>query len=473
MSDTLQGQQVKDTYGRLLQIANANVGVDGTLRAVLDGKGEATALSLSTTKAAFGDASWVEAGTGVSAGISWVPLLAKAISVPESGRIAFAGVSRASDVDDSVNSTQSTIGLIGIGVMDKTGSGPPYWTSYGGYFEGRIEAASSAIGTVIGIEIDAINFSASPAGASTPWRMQTLGGATALWLASGGDPANHGRTIAPAQLALGIVDNGETFEAGIVISRTAIEGTDGTTGFGSAINLATRHILGWFGAGGGNGERLNYITSTSTTAGHSIQFQNAATLVLSAGGEIDFAVANVANSVNGIGIVPAATGAAPCIETFGDDTNVPLKIKPKGGGNIEVFADQMLFYSDSGNQLSGLVNSVSSNTYFSTLEFADTGPFIYGRGGVVASFAMVANPVASLSFSNAASGQALSITAQGSGDLDILIDPGGANGTIRLGVPTATSATSGGASALPGDPAGYFKVKDAGGTLRHLPFWNA
>jgi len=473
MVDTLQGQQVKNTYGRLLQIVNANDGVDGTLRAVRDGKGEATALSLSTTKALFGDATWLEAGVDTSAGISWVPLLASVMVAPESGRVALAGASRASDVTDAVNSTQSTIGVIGIAVMDRTGSGPPYWTSYGGYFEGRIEAVSSGIGTVIGVEVDAINFSASAAGESTPWRMQTLGGATALWLASGGDPANHGRTIAPAQLALGIVDNGETFESGIVFSRTAIEGTDGLTGFGSAINLATRHILGWYGAGSGNGARLNYITSTSTTAGHSIQFQNAATLVLSAGGEIDFSVANVANSVNGIGIVPAAAGGSPYIEAFGDDTNVPLKLKPKGSGNIEAFADQFLFYSDGGNQLSGLVNSVTADTYFSTLEFANAGPFLYGRGGVIATFAMVANPVASLAFSNAASGQALSIAAQGSGDLDILIDPGGTNGTIKLGIPTATSATSGGASALPGDPAGYFKIKDAGGTLRHLPFWNA
>lgn len=472
MVDTLSGQQVKDTFGRLLQIANANEGVDGTLRAVRDGKGEVTALNLSTTQASFGDPTWVAAGTGVSAGISWVPLLAKAISVPESGRVAFAGVSRASDVDDGINSTQSTIGLIGIGVMNKTGSGPPYWTSYGGYFEGRIEATASAIGTVIGVEIDAINFSASSAGGSTPWRMQTLGGATALWLASGGDPANHGRTIAPAQLALGIVDNGETFESGIVFSRTALEGTDGTTGFGSAINLATRHILGWYGAGGGNGERVNYITSTSTSPGHSLQFQNAATLVLSAAGEIDFAVANVANSVNGVGVVPAATGVSPYIETFGDDTNVPLKIKPKGGGDIEVFAEQVLFYSDGGNQLSGLVNSVTANTYFSTLEFADGGPFLYGRGGVIVSFAQVASPAYHLTLSNAASGNPLSISAQGTGDIDILLDPGGTNGTLRLAVPTATSATVGGASALPGDPAGYFKLKDSGGTTRHVPFWN-
>jgi hypothetical protein len=49
MSDNLAGLSVKNTYGRLLQIANANDGADNTLRTVRDGQGDATALSLSTT----------------------------------------------------------------------------------------------------------------------------------------------------------------------------------------------------------------------------------------------------------------------------------------------------------------------------------------------------------------------------------------------------------------------------------------
>ena len=178
-----------------------------------------------------------------------------------------------------------------------------------------MEPVSSAIGTVIGLEIDAINFG-NIQSEPTPWRAQTLGGATGLWLASGGDPANHGRAIAPAQLALGIVNNGETFQAGIIIRNDAIEGTDGTTGFGAAINLSTRHILGWYAEGAGNGERVNFITSTNTVPGHSFQFQDGGTLFLSAGGSIDFSIGNVASSVNGIGIMPATTGTSPYISTF-------------------------------------------------------------------------------------------------------------------------------------------------------------
>lgn len=417
------------------------------------------------------DADWFSAGTGVAAGLAWVNYAASvALTVP-TGKVGFAAASRASDVPVGYGSTQTSIPVVGIAIMDRTGSGPPYWTSYGAYFEARIEAASAAIGTAIGIEIDAVNFG-SAAGISTPWRMQTLGGSTALWLASGGDPDNHGRSVAPAQLALGIVDNGETFESGIVFGRNAIEGTDGLSGFGAAINLATRHILGWYGAGGGNGERLNYITSTSTSVGHSIQFQDGATLFVSAGGKIDLAVGNVASSVNGIGLKPAIAGVSPEIETFGDDANVPLKIKPKGGGNVEIYADTLFFYSDAGNQLSYLQNTVVTAANVNGLVFADGGPFLYGMGGIIVGFGQVSNPVANLTFSNAASGNPLKIEAQGSGDVDILIDPAGSNGTLRLAVPTASSATAGGASALPGAPASYLIFKDGAGTSLKIPAWN-
>lgn len=50
MSDNLGPRRVMDTYGDILQIPNGNNGVDGTLRTVRDGRGDATALSLSNTQ---------------------------------------------------------------------------------------------------------------------------------------------------------------------------------------------------------------------------------------------------------------------------------------------------------------------------------------------------------------------------------------------------------------------------------------
>lgn len=65
MSD-FTGQKPRDTYGRLLQIANANDGADGTLRQVRDGKGDATPLFLSTSQVGVGADSasfWTSTGT--------------------------------------------------------------------------------------------------------------------------------------------------------------------------------------------------------------------------------------------------------------------------------------------------------------------------------------------------------------------------------------------------------------------------
>ena len=51
MSDSLETKTIKSSYGSLLQIPNGNNGVDSTLRTVRDGRGEGSALSLSTTGA--------------------------------------------------------------------------------------------------------------------------------------------------------------------------------------------------------------------------------------------------------------------------------------------------------------------------------------------------------------------------------------------------------------------------------------
>lgn len=414
---------------------------------------------------------WFSAGTGVSAGLGWVSYLSTVALVSANGTVGYSAASRASDVPSGLGTHQISIPFVGIGIMDRTGTGPPYWTSYGAYLEGRIESVSSAIGTVIGLEIDAINFGGAVA-ESTPWRRQTTGGATALWLASGGDPVNHGRAINPAQLAIGVVNNGETFMAGLVFANDAIEGTDGTTGFGPAISLSTRHILGWYAEGAGNGERVSYITSTNTVAGHSLQFQDGGTLLLGAGGAIDFSVSNVASAVNGIGVVPAVAAGHPYIETFGSDAAPNLDIKPKGAGNMRLFASTLLFMADDGNQLAYTRSEVSANTYEQGLVFADAGPFLYGRGGIVASFAMVATGINRLSFGNSTAGNAVSISALGETNIDILLDPAGTTGTLRLAVPTATSASIGSASALPGVPATYLIVKDGAGTSLKIPAWN-
>ena len=47
-SDSLNGKAISDTYKDLLQVTNANSGVDGTLRTVMDGEGTESTLQVST-----------------------------------------------------------------------------------------------------------------------------------------------------------------------------------------------------------------------------------------------------------------------------------------------------------------------------------------------------------------------------------------------------------------------------------------
>jgi hypothetical protein len=421
-----------------------------------------------------GDPDWFSAGTGVSAGVGWAPFAASvALTVP-SGRVGIAVASRASDVPVGYGSTQTSIPFVGIAIMDRTGGGPPYWTSYAAYFEARMEPVSTSTGTVIGIEIDAVNFGVSPAGQPTPSRLQTLGGTTALWLASGGDPSSHERAIGPAQLAIGIIPNTETFEAGIVFHAESIEGTDGTTGFGPAIRMATRHMIDWWAPGGepSYGTSTTFITSTATGAVNSLQFQDGGTLLVTPAGKMAFAVNNVANSVNGVQILPSVAGQPAEIQTFGDDTNVTLKLNPKGTAGVEVYANVLAFMADAGTLMGYVQNSVTDTANLNALVFGDSGPFMFGKGATIVGFGMVAESTRYLQISNAAAGNAPAITALGTGDIDILLDPGGDDGTVQLAVPTATSATSGGASALPGDPAKYLILRDAGGSLVKIPAWN-
>lgn len=417
-------------------------------------------------------ADWFSAGTGVSAGVGWVPYLSANLTVSTNGRVGLSAASRASDADPSINSYQSTIGVIGIAVMDRSSGGPPYWTAYGGYFEARIETVSASTGTAIGIEIDAINFNTTAAGQSTPWQMQTLGGVTALWLASGGDPSSHVRPIGPAQLALGIVNNGETFESGIVFASDAIEGTDGVAGFGDAINFATRHIVGWWADDGGSGERVNYITSTNTVPGHSLQFQDGGTLFVSAAGlTADFEVSNVASSVNGLGVLPAITTAAPSLFANGSDTNIPIALRPKGTGSVDLYADILFFYSDGGSQLAAVVSSVTAPNFLS-LEFSNGGAFFQsGAGDVMFNMTRVASAVNYLDARPAVTGQAPGLYAIGDDtNINLVLQPKG-TGTLAILAPNTTSAVAGGATALPATPQGYITI-NINGTDRKIAYYN-
>ena len=154
------------------------------------------------------------------------------------GLQAVLGATRSSDYTGGV--TAGTIGLLGFAVNDNTSFAD---SAYGGYFEAWYTATSIGAATH-GVEIDIVNKGTAPT--SQPFSVSPTGLSNALWLASGGSRSS----VNDATLALGIINNGAKFKAGIVFGATAITGTDGVTGTGPAIKLAKGHQLLWYNSDG-------------------------------------------------------------------------------------------------------------------------------------------------------------------------------------------------------------------------------
>lgn len=77
---------------------------------------------------------------------------------------------------------------------------------------------------------------------------------------------------------------------------------------------------------------------TDTNVGLNISSSGTGTITLWTGASAREALIlpNVASAVNEITITNAATGAGPLISTTGDDTNIDLRIDPKGSGNVTI-----------------------------------------------------------------------------------------------------------------------------------------
>lgn len=144
----------------------------------------------------------------------------------------------------------------------------------------------------------------------------------------------------------------------------------------------------------------------------------------------DLAVAGLANVdeavvvgggyANQITVTGAAASGVPVIAASGDDTNISLQLRPKGGGTV-IVADEF--------------------------------------GEQIAIFGDVSSAVNELTITNAATGGAPSIAATGDDtDIDLALTPKGA-GTVKFG----THSALGGESVT-----GFITITDAGGTARKI-----
>lgn len=394
--------------------------------------------------------------------INWPVYNATSAFLSPNGRIAITAGSQTLDLDSiEAGTTQTTIGVAAFALANNPGTYPvDFFSAYAFYGEGRVDPGT--VSNAFAAELEAINLTGAAIGPSTPYRNLSLAATHALRLGSGG-----GQGLSPfdAQAAISIVNNQAKFETGIVFAKDALTGATGTSGFGTAMALGLGHMLTWWRDNGGIGEQTTFITSTATAPVASLQFQNGGTVLVTPGGKLALNVGNVANAVNGISILPAAVGTAPSITTIGDDANPDLIIKPKGAGNLQLWADQLIFYSDAGNQMSGLINSVTNTTNLNTLQFADTGPFLYGRGAVIMGFQQNTSAVNYIEARNAISGAAVGMYALGSNsNIPFVVQPKGTGPfQLQLADALASGGNTRGANAVDLQTARSFAASVASG----------
>ena len=211
------------------------------------------------------DGTSTRGGFRLGSGSSWLEDFRDySISISEftvTSREGGYGVIGASRASDNPASNFQTIGVGGFAYNDNSVNKEPAW---GGYFEvGR----ESLTGSALGIEIDC--WTASAADALTPYtsRSPTSSDVINLWLSAGGGTGSPGTNKNSA--AIGIHDNGQRFERGIVFMNASIDGT-----VNEAMSLYKGLKIAWYDTSNLaqsyiTGDDAKFITkSDTTTLGH-------------------------------------------------------------------------------------------------------------------------------------------------------------------------------------------------------------
>jgi hypothetical protein len=250
-------------------------------------------------------------------GPNWVVRDSTLLSIANSGNIAVAGLSRATDQTWSSNPGE-VIGVVGYAEADVASS-----VAWGGYFE-VVRRSDTAYG--YGIEVDAKNIGANVTPTSYTVANDTVFG---VWVAAGGDDAYGGAPTNPSGAAIVIKGNDSTWNTGIVFEKGALTGADGSTGTGTAIEMATGHRIRWRMTGNFSTAEIRSAVDNSSQntlmlfANNQVQFYNN-------GSKRSVQLEHVANGVNFVNISGSIASSPVVVEARGDDTNVGVKLLPKG-----------------------------------------------------------------------------------------------------------------------------------------------
>lgn len=275
--------------------------------AAADNDGKITSTSNSTNK------DWLELTRGSTTNN------AQFVVLSQIGQGAIIGGSRTSD--SGLAGSMGSIGVQAWGINDNTVN---IQTTYGAYIEARRLAGA---GPTHGFEVDVVNFGTVVS--LQPYNMFQAGLTAGAWIASGGE-----YTTNRASAAIAITNNGSTWDKGIIFHSTSLEGTDGITGSGTAMEMAKGHVVRWmFGSGS-----LGATISSSVSADASSQrllFADTGFLIQNSNNISMLQVDVSSGFVNGLKVSPAAAGIGPTLTAQGSDTNIDLRLASKGTGLVD------------------------------------------------------------------------------------------------------------------------------------------
>lgn len=236
------------------------------------------------------------------------------------GQCAILGGSRTSDF--GLAGSLGCIGIQGWAINDNT---QQLQTAYGAYFEVRRNAGT---GNTHGFELDVVNYGSAVS--LQPYQIFQDGLTAGAWIASGGEIA-----ATKASAAIAIINNGSTWDKGIIFHALAIDGTDGVTGSGVAIEMARGHNVRWMFGAGQLGASMSSSVSNDA-ASQQLSFSDSGLLYRNKNSKTMFQVDVSDIFVNGVEINPGVVNASPTIAAKGDDTNLDLNLSSKGNGSINI-----------------------------------------------------------------------------------------------------------------------------------------
>ena len=222
-----------------------------------------------------------------------------------------------------------------IGVSGFVVNKQPSRTVWGLYSDLQLDAAATN-GWAHGLEIAAKNKGANKT--SNPYNK--AGGVLGIWLAGGGDPVYGGLPANPSNAGISFIENGHTWNKGIVFHDTSLTGCNGVTGEASAISFAKGHFMEWHSSAS-SGAVTKIVSEVSSNAAYQeLRFASGFTQFRQVSGSAintAFQVARVNNSLCGINVYPHDNEVfGPIIESIGSGTSadLDLTLQPKGNGRV-------------------------------------------------------------------------------------------------------------------------------------------